>query len=188
MRKTLVAVSTLLFLSGCGPSGNNGPWEYVPHMKDTPVAKPQRPNSDGIASREQIPGTIYQGQPEAYQFVNDPEGAGKNLKNPLTKTKTVLLRGQKMFNTYCIVCHGKRGEGDGSVVPKFPPPPTLQSDKVRGWTDGRIFHVITQGQNLMNSYASQVSPDDRWAIVHYIRVLQRSMNPTTEDLKALERK
>ena len=53
---------------------------------------------------------------------------------------------------------------------------------MRNWSDGNIYHVITNGQNVMPSYASQVSREDRWAIIHYIRVLQRSKNATDEDI------
>ena len=72
----------------------------------------------------------------------------------------------------------RTGQGDGYIVPKFPRPPTLQSDKVRNWPDGNIYHVITMGQNLMPSYASQILPADRWAVIHYVRALQRSQHPT----------
>src|SRR5207302_715869 len=104
---------------------------------------------------------------EPYHYADDPEAAGRELKNPLRPTMKVLRRGKVMFETNCAVCHGKLGDGDGPVVPKFPRPPVLYSDKVRNWPDGRIFHVATHGQNLMPSYASQVTPSDRWAIIHY---------------------
>ena len=108
---------------------------------------------------------------------------GNALKNPLRPTMSVLKRGQYVFNTYCIVCHGPNGQGDDLIVPKFPRPPTLQSDKVRNWPDGNIYHVITMGQNMMPSYASQIAPGDRWAVIHYVRALQRSLHPTAEDVK-----
>ena len=130
-------------------------------------------------------GTVPRGF-EPYPYTKDPEAAGRELKNPLEPTKTVLVRGQAVFNTYCIVCHGPRGEGNGYIIPKFPQPPSLQSDKVRGWPDGRIYHVITIGQGLMPSYASQVSTGDRWAAILYVRVLQRSKHPTPEDLALLK--
>ena len=98
-----------------------------------------------------------------------------------------MERGQKIFNTYCIVCHGPRGDGAGFVVPPFPRPPSLFSDKIVGLTDGRIFHVITKGQNnIMPSYASQIAPEDRWAVI-LIRSRPptgRSV-PTTEDMKEM---
>jgi mono/diheme cytochrome c family protein len=184
----LVVIALSMMLSGCGATGNVGPWEYVgPDMKDSQAVKAQKIGPDGVAGRMPVEDTLSQNEPEPYMYANDPDGAGKNLKNPLPRTKAVLKRGQHFYDTYCIVCHGKRGEGDGNIIPKFPRPPSLQSDKVRQWSDGRIYHVITMGQNVMPSYASQIEPKDRWAIIHYIRVLQRSLNPTDEDIKAYEK-
>ncbi len=58
---------------------------------------------------------------------------------------------------------------------------------MRGWTDGRIYHVIMMGQNnIMPSYAAQIAPGDRWAIIYYIRALQRSKHPSEQDLKAAQ--
>jgi len=152
---------------------------YMPDMVYSPAIKAQE---DG-ATRMPVKGTIPRGfQP--YAYAKDPEGAGRELKNPLRRTSDVLKRGEVQFKTNCLVCHGPAGEGDGTIIPKFPRPPTLQSDKVRGWSDGRIFHVITMGQNLMPSYASQVDAADRWAIIHYVRALQRAKKPTPEDLRA----
>ena len=65
---------------------------------------------------------------------------------------------------------------------QFPKPPSLHNQKVLNWSDGNIYHVITNGQNVMPSYSEQVSVDDRWAIIHYIRTLQRSKNASDEDL------
>ena len=104
--------------------------------------------------------------------------------NPLRPTEDVLARGKVMFTTYCAVCHGPNGEGDGSIIPKFPRPPSLQSDKIRNYKDGQIFHVITMGQNLMPTYALQVQVPDRWAIIHYIRAIQKAKHPSVEDVKA----
>jgi mono/diheme cytochrome c family protein len=86
--------------------------------------------------------------------------------------------------TYCVVCHGPKGDGQGYIVPKFPMPPSLYSPKVTNWPDGRIYHVITHGQNLMPSYASQILPEDRWAVIHYVRALERAANPLPQDLAA----
>ncbi len=178
----LVGLSFLLIL-GCNSESKKTTLEMLPHMMDSPALKAQKLGPDGIAMRVPVEGTIPQGY-EPYRYANDPEGAGKNLKNPLRRTHEVLARGQKLYNTYCIVCHGVRGEGDGSVVPKFPRPPSLSTDKVRGWPDGRIYHVISIGQNLMPSYASQLDPVERWAVVQYVRVLQKASSPNNEDLRA----
>lgn len=169
-------------LAGCGKHSKNN-FIYMPDMVYSPAIKAQEEGS----MRPPVKGTVprdFQPYPAAY--VADPELAGRELKNPLRATQKTLERGKVMFETYCLVCHGPAGEGDGTIVPKFPRPPTLQSEKVRGWSDGRIYHVVSAGQNLMPSYASQVAPADRWAIIHYIRALQRSKKPSAEDIRAAQ--
>lgn len=152
---------------------------YMPDMVYSPALKAQEPDAMRLPVKGTVPRDFV-----PYAYSHDPEGAGRNLKNPLRRTYAVMNRGQELFSAYCAVCHGPGGEGDGSIVPKFPRPPSLQSDKVRGWSDGRIYHVISMGQNLMPSYASQIAQEDRWAIVHYMRALHRSKYPTAEDIKA----
>jgi mono/diheme cytochrome c family protein len=172
------AILAVVVLSGCTQHSKPN-FTYMPDMNFTPAVKAQR-----ALMRIPVEGTVPRGY-TPYHFIS-PEQAGKALKNPLPSTHAVLMRGQMMFNTYCIECHGAAGLGDGPIVPKIPRPPSLQSDKIRGWPDGSIFHIITRGQNVMPSYASQILPEDRWAIIHYVRVLQRSQHPSAEDLKALE--
>jgi mono/diheme cytochrome c family protein len=158
-------------------------WEYMPNMVDSPAVKAQKE-----PMRVPPEGTTPVGF-ERYPYkVEEGDLAGQQLKNPLARTRESFLRGQKMFNTYCIVCHGPKGEGDGSIIPKFPRPPTLLSDKVREWSDGRIYHVVTKGQNLMPSYATQIKPEDRWAIIHYVRAIQRATKPTVEDIGAAKKR
>jgi mono/diheme cytochrome c family protein len=183
--KFALAVAVAAAASGCS-NHNERALEWFPQMSDSPAIKAQRIGPFNTAMRVPPDGTVAQNE-WVYHYANDPDGAGRDLRNPVPRTKEALQHGQHLFNTYCIVCHGPEGEGNGFIIPKFPQPPTLQSDKVRGWPDGRIFHVITTGQNLMPSYASQLDPDERWAIINYVRVLQRAQNPTEADVKALER-
>lgn len=97
---------------------------------------------------------------------------------PVPVTKELIDRGQDRFNIYCIVCHGPTGNGDGMVVRRgFPKPPTYHDDRLRNAPVGHFFDVMTNGWGRMNSYAAQVSPADRWAIVAYIRALQLAQNP-----------
>jgi mono/diheme cytochrome c family protein len=134
--------------------------------------------------RSPVPGTVPRGfTPYRYE-AKDSLLAQSELENPLPRTSEVLGRGQRVFMTYCVVCHGPKGDGQGYIVPKFPMPPSLLSQKVSEWRDGRIYHVITRGQNLMPSYASQILPEDRWAVIHYVRALERAANPSPEDLKS----
>lgn len=97
---------------------------------------------------------------------------------PVPVTKELVDRGQERFNIYCIVCHGPTGNGDGMVVRRgFPQPPTYHDDRLRNAPVGHFFDVISNGWGKMNSYAAQVSPADRWAIIAYIRALQVSQTP-----------
>ncbi len=176
---------TLFMLQGC-VGGNKTAWEYMPDMANSPAIKSQKmvaslPHHRGMLMPPD--GTVPRGY-EPYPYKEDPEGAAKFLINPLPKTEEVVLAGEKAYNTYCIVCHGAKGLGDGPVVPPFPKPPSFHSEKVQNWTDGRIFHVITVGQNLMPSYAAQIEPQTRWAIIRYLRVLQLAQNPSPEDRDA----
>lgn len=157
-------------------------WEYMPDMSNSPAVKAYEPDARSPGNRTPVAGTVPRGY-EPYLFPTDPEAAGTHLRNPLPRTAAILAKGQKTFNTHCAVCHGSRGLGDGSIVPKFPKPPSLIAAKVTDWSDGRIFHVITRGQNLMPAYASQIDPEERWAAVHYLRVLQRAGHPQPEDVQ-----
>ena len=127
--------------------------------------------------RNPVPGTIPVGYTPYRYAAGDSLLAGQELVNPLPRTQAVLERGHTVFMNTCVVCHGPEGDGQGYIVPIYPMPPSLHSLKVRNWPDGRIFHVITRGQNLMPSYATQILPEDRWAVIHYVRALERSHLP-----------
>jgi mono/diheme cytochrome c family protein len=182
MSKSLLAIAAATALTvGLTACKHESPNTiYMPDMVYTPALKAQMVGT----MRMPVQGTV----PRDFEPYHETDvlQAGRDLKNPLTPTATVLRRGQSVYNTYCIVCHGPHGMGDGTIVPKFPRPPSLQSDKVRGYADGSIYHVISMGQNLMPSYASQIAPGDRWATILYVRALQRAQHPTAEDLKAAE--
>ncbi len=181
MKQFLLPLSLLVLVSiGCG--GREKPsFIFMSEMVYSPAIKAQEVGSMRIPPR----GTVPRGF-KPYPYKGLPETAGEKLKNPYQRTSVVLKRGQVLYQRFCYVCHGVRGEGQGPIIPKFPPPPSLHSKKVRNWSDGRIFHVISEGQNLMPSYASQVPFEERWKIVHYVRVLQRANKPTAQDIKALE--
>jgi hypothetical protein len=154
-------------------------------MSDQGKLKAQKPSdlfANGIGMRAPVEGTVPRGF-LPYPFKGKPDDAGKYLVNPLFPTSAVLERGKSKFLTYCSPCHGNFGRGDSRLAGQFPNPPTLHSEKVRKWPDGNIYHVITEGQNVMPSYATQISREDRWAIVHYVRVLERAQNAKESDLR-----
>ena len=182
MKHVLSVFFLAVLLSGCLHEEPNR--VYMPDMAYSPAYKAQEPGG----MRTAVKGTVSRDY-VLYPYPNTPQGAeaaGKELVNPLQATQVVLIRGQALFNTYCIVCHGPTGTADGSIVPKFPKPLSLHTARARGYPDGRIFHIISNGQNLMPSYATQIEAADRWAIIHYVRVLQRSYEPTAEDRSAAQ--
>lgn len=176
-----------LLASGCAREKSRPVVEYMPDMAYGPRLAAQRedPFHPGTSiMKPPVEGTVPRGY-TPYRFAQaDTNEAVAALVNPLPRTAEVLARGQAVYMTFCVVCHGPKGDGQGYMVPRFPMPPSLFSEKVRGWPDARIFHVITRGQNLMPSYAGQVLPEDRWAAIHYVRALQRAASPTPDDLAA----
>jgi len=137
---------------------------------------------DGYSMRTPVEGTVAR-EYIPYMYKGMPDSLIKNLVNPLPVTKEILERGKDRFETYCSPCHGYYGQSDSRLKGQFPVPPSLHTDKIRNWPDGNIYNVITNGQNnIMPSYESRVSRDDRWAIIHYIRVLQRALNAKDSDL------
>ena len=136
---------------------------------------------DGYSMREPVEGTVSRGN-MPYLFADDPDVAGEVLSNPLLATADTLRLGKEKFNIHCSACHGYFAEGDSRLRGQFPSPPSLHSKKLKeSWTDGRIYHVISMGQNVMPSYANRLNPKERWAVVHYIRTLQRSLDPQEGD-------
>lgn len=144
-------------------------------------------NQQLIVERPPVEGTIPQGYFPYHVDEKDEEkaaaAADANLVNPLPRTKATLRRGQEIFNRICITCHGPRGEGDGSVQGPdlFPAPPSLHTQKYHDYGDGRIWHVITRGWSKMPQYANVLEPDERWAVVHYVRALQKAMKDAQAD-------
>jgi mono/diheme cytochrome c family protein len=156
--------------------------ELIQDMMETPAIKAQEydessPNHSGM--RLPPENTVPQGF-KPYAYAKDFEGALKQ-KNPLegNMSEDVLATGLKYFNTNCQICHGARGEGGvaaKSTVSEFMnlKPPALTSAKIKGWTDGNIYHVITMGQGVMGPYASHIPEQYRWQVVNYIRHLQKN--------------
>ncbi|MBM4174990.1 MAG: DUF3341 domain-containing protein [Ignavibacteria bacterium] len=154
-------------------------------MVEQDRVNPQSKNeffADGFGMREPVEGAISRGF-TPYKFKGQPENAARYLINSLPMTEINLKIGKEKFEIFCSPCHGNFGKGDSRLKGQFPNPPTLHSEKVRTWSDGAIFHVITDGQNVMPSHAQQISIEERWAVVNYIRVLQSAVNAKESDLK-----
>jgi len=140
--------------------------------------------ADGFGMRPPVQGTVARGfTPYPYTIADKSDSVGLLIANPLLPSKAVLELGRQKYLTFCSPCHGNFGAGDSRLAGQFPNPPTLHSDKVRDWPDGSIYHVITVGQNVMPAYKYQITRDERWAIVHYVRTLQRALNAKESDLQ-----
>jgi mono/diheme cytochrome c family protein len=142
-------------------------------MGDQPKGKAQRGDLVGGPDFNPSPGAVPRGF-TPYPYADNPELAASRLENPLPAADpNAFERGQLVFERFCVPCHDAKAGGKGTVIEKgFPAPPSLMTEKVRDWKDGRIFHVVTMGQNIMPSYASQILERDRWAVIRYLRRLQ----------------
>jgi len=109
--------------------------------------------------------------------------------NPPPVNAQFLARGQERYGIYCSPCHGLSGQGDGMIVQRgFPAPPLFHSHRLRAASSRHFFDVITNGYGTMYSYAARVSPQDRWAIIAYIRALQLSQHVQVADMPELRSK
>jgi mono/diheme cytochrome c family protein len=130
-----------------------------------------------------VPGTVARGhlnEDEAFSYgIVNNQYVGRN---PLPITMDLVKLGQVRFNTYCSPCHDRAGTGRGSVPSKALWLPTsLHEDRVRQMNDGEIFNIISYGRRSMPPYRFQVVERDRWAIVAYVRALQRTTG-TVDDV------
>jgi mono/diheme cytochrome c family protein len=90
----------------------------------------------------------------------------------------VLKRGERVFLDFCFPCHGQQGGGDGPVVARgFPAPPVLTAEPAENLTDGEVFHILTFGRANMPPYRDQLSRDQRWTVIRYLRHLQQEKDP-----------
>lgn len=194
IRRAGVGVAIFVLAIGCqGRPSEKPPIHLERNMYDQNKFKPYATNplfDDDAAMRTPPAGTVARGSmilDSAYMtgFLSDSTPVAKI---PVPITMPLLQRGQERFNIYCSPCHGRVGNGKGIVVTRgYVPPPTYHSDLLRDVPDGHIFDVISHGIRNMPSYQHQIPVDDRWAIVAYVRALQRSENASIEDIPVEKR-
>jgi mono/diheme cytochrome c family protein len=111
------------------------------------------------------------------------------VPQPATITEAMLARGRERFGIDCVPCHGQSGDGQGMIVQRgFPRPPELFKDQLMQAKAQHFYDVITHGHGVMYGYADRVSPADRWAIVAYIRALQRSQRAPVASLSEQDKR
>ncbi len=154
--------------------------EPLPEMVRTPRYNAFAPNpnfADGKTLRPPVPGTIPRGYlPLHYTAAKeDALRAGEELQSPLASADAgAAQRGAFVFTNFCLACHGATGRGDGPVTLRgFPAPPSLLAERALNMKDGQMFHVLTYGQGNMPPYAAQLSRQDRWKAILFVRSLQK---------------
>ena len=173
----------------------------VPDMDFQQKFKGQRKNTffaDLHADRPQVDGTIAWGELNDDEHMYQGKVAGVFVRTfpPNVKAdETTMARGRERFGIYCTPCHGQAGEGDGMVAQRatslaegtWVPPSNLTEERVRVMPVGEIYNTITNGIRNMPAYGAQIPADDRWAIVLYLRAVERSRAASVADLTEQER-
>jgi len=173
----MLAMAGIISLNACSHDRNSPGFDYFPDMKYSEALNPNGSSNitgNGASMMMPVKGTIPRGI-VPYPYPKTDEGmtkAGENLHNPLDSTEANIERGKTEYEIYCGLCHGNDGEGDGILVTneKYPStPPALTGEDILERPDGEIYHVITLGSAIMGAHASQIRPQDRWAIILYIK-------------------
>lgn len=151
--------------------------------------RPQEPNrlfGNERSSQPYVEGTIFRGMP--YQDI--PFNTGLNLGTtnwvetlPISLTEQLMERGRQRYNIHCLPCHGASGDGKG-ITSKYGMLAVANFHDARliSMTDGEIFNTITHGKGLMGSYGANIEIKDRWAIIGYVRALQRGRLATLDEV------
>ncbi len=160
------------------------PFNWMAYQDKTTAQEKSEFFQDNFGARTKVEGTVAKGFiPYPFTGQNIPTEV---LANPLLPSRENLMLGQSKYLTFCSPCHGNYAEGDSRLRGQFPNPPTLHSTRAREFSDGMIYHIIVNGQNVMPSYASQITDEERWAIVNYVRVLQRAKNAKDSDIEKIQ--
>ncbi|MCC7154509.1 MAG: cytochrome c [Bryobacterales bacterium] len=151
--------------------------EILPNMVHSAAYASFTPNPvlpEGKTMQLPVPGTLPRGfQPLHYQGTEaEALRAAAELKNPLDPEKA-MARGTVVYQNFCTPCHGGQLRGDGAVaLHGYPAPPNLKGDKSMKLTEGQMFHILTFGQKKMPSYAVQLTPEDRWSVIAFVKAAQ----------------
>jgi len=193
-----LAVVTVVSIAGFrGDHFTKPPFEIFPDMNYQDKVKDQQPSAffaDGNSARAPIPGTVAEEMPAANDYwatgkwddthwgdgipVHDAVDGGR----PLQVDAADMARGRERYTISCEVCHGAAGDGQG-ITSKYGlnGAASYHTDRLRQETDGALFDTITNGHGQMFGYGYNITIDDRWRIVMYIRALQLSQNASVAD-------
>lgn len=182
-----------IILSSCrGTPSTKAPIHPNQNMDFGHQFKAQEANpyfEDGRGMRTPVSGTVARGFLNTDSRVFDgKESNGTFVKRiPLTVNRELIEKGKVNYDIFCTPCHGGIGDGKGMIVSfGLVPPPTYHDDRLRNIEDGYLFDVITNGVRSMYGYKSQIpSKEERWAIVAYVRALQKSQNASSAEYSSV---
>ncbi len=181
-RLRLAAAVLVLAAAGCRQDMHDQP-KYEPFEASAVFA-------DGAASRRPVAGTVARGllREDIRRFRGLEADGSFVAEIPLAVDRAFLERGRERFQIFCSPCHGANGDGQGMIVQRgFKRPQSFHQDRLIQVQDGYFYDVMTNGFGQMSSYAAQLEPDDRWAVVAYVRALQLSRRAPVELLDESER-
>ncbi len=194
MKKASLLLGIVILLGGCrGTLKEDPPIHINPNMDQMERFEAQEANpffEDGRAMRPPVPGTVARGmlrEDVEFHTGRSADGGYVDLM-PVEYTVEFANRGRQRYDIYCSVCHGSAGDGQGIVMTGGYGfiPIGLHTERLQTIEDGYLYEVITQGIRTMPAYAQQIPVADRWAIVAYVRALQRSQNADIVDIPADE--
>ncbi len=181
MKTIIYFVVAILGLYGVGHSISSDKrepnTEFIPEMVHSIAYDAYSPNpnyADGKTLQTPPEGTIALGfMPEYPDGELTREKAGEVLMSPFDSKTVDMVRGAKVYATFCQTCHGLSGDGDGPVTKRgVPPPPSLKTEKVRKMPDGDIYYLISHGVGNMPPYNVQIKRNDRWLVTHFIKTMK----------------
>jgi cytochrome c553 len=164
-------------------------WAF-PSMEHQPKFRPQSASAffaDGRADRTPPAHTVARGMLRTDDHLHRGKDSGggfvAGMPAGLTVDLNFVQRGQNRYQIYCAPCHGTIGDGNG-ITKRYGmgATPSYHDPRLRSMPDGEIFNTITNGKNTMFPYADKLSPEDRWAVVAYVRALQRAQQGTAADV------
>jgi mono/diheme cytochrome c family protein len=192
----LALVLTAVALLGLrGQTSRQPPLQPWSDMAEQPKHGPQAANAffaDGRAQRPPPEGAVPWGRDALTPdpgFARTASDDYATAKIPVKIDRELLEKGRKTFDIYCALCHGRAGDGHG-VTTRFGMinPPSYHDERLRKMPAGEILKVITEGKGQMGPYADKIRLDDRWAVIAYVRALQRAWNATLDDVPEDRRK
>jgi mono/diheme cytochrome c family protein len=190
----LLSVAALAVTLGCRGQLSDQPpvWGWKHGMENQGRLNAYEKNdfyADGRNMRHPPAGTVARGLlKEDDSYWRGGSDTAEVAKIPFAVTAELMNRGEERYKIYCTPCHGQTGIGNGIVVQKgYLPPPNLADPRLLEVTDGYLYRAISNGIRNMPSYGKQIPEADRWAIVAYVRALQRSMSGSEQDVPESQR-